>query len=157
MKRLIYLLFGLVLALAIIGVPKDVNANGTSITYAELKAYQEKQADDQWSADLTAYAQTLVGKRTGTCVQSLRNYFGVPANEVSGWAKTTKINSQTGKVGAVIVFKNLSKWGHVGIILKDEGDSWLYFHSNYDFHGHGRVDHIKKTDKHISGYRIINY
>jgi len=132
-------------------------ANDSYVTYDQLKAYQEKQAELEWSRQLTVYAQTLVGKRTGTCVLALRNKFGVPRNEVQGAAKTTKINSSVGKVGAVIVFKNLSKWGHVGYIIADEGDHWLYFHSNMDFRGTGRIDRIAKNDNKISGYRIINY
>lgn len=148
------------IALVVLATPistTTATADSSYLTYDQLKAYTEKQAEQQWSAQLVAYAQTLVGKRTGTCVLSLRNHFGVPRNEVQGAAKTTKINSTTGKVGAVIVFRNLSKWGHVGYIIADDGDNWLYFHSNYDFRGTGRIDRIAKTDKKISGYRIINY
>lgn len=157
MKRIISLLLGIAVSLACVGVPKHTNAVDNYLTYDELRAYQEKQAENEWSNQLVAYASTLVGQRTGQCVLALRQRFGVPAREVSGAAKSTKINSPVGKVGSVIIFKNLSKWGHVGILLRDEGDSWLYFHSNYGFNGRGRVDRIKKTDKHISGYRIINY
>lgn len=156
LKRLYILLFGIFIS-SFIGVPKDVNAIDSYLTYDELKAYQEKKAEEQWSAELVAYSQTLVGKRTGQCVLALRQRFGVPKNEVQGMAKSTQINSQTGKVGSVIVFKNLSKYGHVGIIIKDEGSHWLYFHSNMDWRGTGRIDRISKTDPRISGYRIINY
>lgn len=146
----------LALGLLFYRVPTATAADGY-VTYDELKAYQEKQAEIEWSRQLTAYAKTLVGKRTGQCVTSLRNYFGVPRADVQGLAKHTKINSASGKVGAVIVFRNLSKYGHVGYIIADEGDTWLYFHSNIDWRGTGRIDKIKKTDPHISGYRVINY
>lgn len=157
MKRLISLLFGIAIAIPLVGVPKDLKALDTHLTYAELKAYEEKKANDEWSDQLVAYSQTLVGKKTGQCVLSLRNYFGVPKSEVQGMAKHTKANSSVGQVGSVIIFKNMSKYGHVGILIKDQGDSWLYFHSNIDWHGTGRINSIRKDDYRISGYRIINY
>lgn len=152
-----YILPIIIAATLLLNPVKTATAEDSYLTYDQLKAYTEKQAELEWSKQLTAYAQTLVGKRTGSCVLSLRNHFGVPRNEVQGAAKQTKINSSTGKVGAVIVFRNLSKWGHVGLIIADEGDHWLYFHSNMSFTGRGRIDRIAKTDKKISGYRIINY
>jgi hypothetical protein len=148
------------IALVVLATPISTHtatADSSYLTYDQLKAYTEKQAEQQWSAQLVAYAQTLVGKRTGTCVLSLRNHFGVPRADVQGLAKSTKINSKTGKVGAVIVFRNLSKYGHVGYIIADHGDTWLYFHSNIDWRGTGRIDKIAKTDSRISGYRLINY
>ena len=145
------------IATTLVGVPKHLKHAEASVTYAELKAYEEEKANNEWSNQLVAHAKTLQGKRTGQCVLALRNKFGVPKSEVQGAAKTTKINSQTGKVGSVIVFRNMSKYGHVGILLQDTGDGWLYFHSNVDWRGTGRIDWISKTDRKISGYRIINY
>lgn len=155
MKRFI-LLFAVSL-LGMVAVPKDLIANDNYLTYEELKKHHERLLEDQWSKDLVVYAQTLVGKRTGQCVLALRQRFGVPRNEVAGLAKHTKINSPTGKVGSVIVFKKMSWAGHVGIILKDEGDGWRYFDSNGDFTQRGAIRWISKTDPRISGYRIINY
>ena len=157
MKRLIILLFSLGLILAGVAVPKDTKALDSYVTYDQLKEYQEKQAEKEWSAQLTAHAQTLVGKRTGTCVLTLRKHFGVPRNEVQGFAKSTRINSKQGKIGSVIVFKNLSKWGHVGITIGEDDQYWYYFHGNIDFKGTGRIDKIAKSDPRISGFRIINY
>jgi hypothetical protein len=156
LKRIISILLGIFI-FTFVGVPKDVNSNDSYVTYEELKIHQEKQAEREWSSQLTAHAQKLVGKKTGHCVLALRNYFGVPRNEVQGMAKNTKTNSTTGKIGSVIIFKNLSKYGHVGLIIDEDPAYWYYFHSNIDWRGTGRIDRIAKNDSHISGYRIIKY
>lgn len=150
------LLFGIMLA--VVAVPKDLKALDTYLTYDELKAYEEKKQEEQWSTALVAYSKTLVGKRTGQCVLTLRNYFGVPRSEVQGAAKSTKINSQTGKVGHVIVFRNMSKWGHVGIQItpvRANGD-FEYFAGNENG-GRAVIKTINVKDRRISGFRIINY
>jgi len=138
-------------------VPKDLNASDSYLTYDELKAYQERQAELEWSRQLTSYAQTLVGKRTGQCVLAIRQRFGVPASEVQGLAKNTRPNTKDAKVGSVIIFKNLSKYGHVGIVLSESDTHVTYFDSNGDWSFKGAIRTIAKTDPRISGYKIINY
>lgn len=161
------MLFGIVIASAVVGAPKDVNAIDTYLTYEELRVYSERQAEIEWSNQLVNYANTLVGKRTGHCVLTLRNYFGVSKNEVQGSAKSTQINSKTGKVGAVIVFRGMSKWGHVAYQItpvRPNGD-FEYFAGNENGSrseiAMGRAKSVIKTinisDPRISGYRIINY
>lgn len=144
-----------------ISMPNQVIANDAGYelqnTYNELqKAYYDQQAEYEWSTQLVAYSKTLVGKRTGQCVTSLRQYFGVPKNEVQGLAKNTKINSSKGKVGAIVVFKRLSWAGHVGyqITPVDTQGNFQYFDSNGNWTGRGAVRTINISDKRISGYRI---
>lgn len=160
LKRLICM-FGIIVAIAVVAVPpKDLKATDTFLTYDQLKEYEAKKAEAQWSADLVAHSKRLIAQRKkNTCVLALRYYFGVPRSEVQGQAKSTRINSQTGKVGAVIVFRNLSKWGHVGfqITPKRTDGNFEFFHCNTDFKGTCKIETINKNDRRISGYRIINY
>lgn len=140
-----------------VGVPKDLKADDSYVTYEQLKAYQEKQLENLWSEQLMAHAQTLVGRRTGQCVLGVRNHFGVPKAEVSGVAKSTIPNTQTGKVGHIIIFKFMSKSGHVGILIRDGGDYWTYWDSNGSNNLRGAIRTINKKDPRITGYRLINY
>lgn len=144
-----------------ISIPEKVIAQDASYelqnTYNQLQqAWYNQQQEYIWSSQLVAYSQTLVGKRTGQCVVSLRQYFGVPKSEVSGLAKNTKINSQTGKVGAIVVFKRMSWAGHVGyqITPVDSQGNFQYFDSNGGWNQRGAVRTINVADKRISGYRI---
>jgi hypothetical protein len=159
-------------ALALLALPIS-NATAQDASY-ELQntfnqyqqAYYNQQAEYQWSAQLVAHAQTLVGKRTGQCVTSIRTYFGVPKSEVQGLAKNTKINSQTGKVGAIVVFKRMSWAGHVGyqITPVDSSGNFQYFDSNGDggryirgrwvWDEKAKIRTINIKDPRISGYRI---
>lgn len=107
------------------------------------------------SKSLTAKAESLVGKRIGQCVMALRQHFGIPYSEIRGYAGSNKPNSKTGEVGAVVIFKLMSQYGHVAIIIGDKGDQWEIFHSNMDWTGTGQIDLISKTDSKITGYKII--
>ncbi len=161
MKRIVLILVALGILALPISIPEKAIANDASYelqnTYNELQqAWYNQQAEYQWSSELVAYSKTLIGKRTGQCVTSLRQYFGVPKSEVQGLAKNTKINSQTGKVGAIIVFKKMSWAGHVGyqITPVDNQGNFQYFDSNGSWGQRGAVRTINVADKRISGYRI---
>lgn len=153
LKKLTLILLGILIVLPFIGAPKDVKAIDSYLTYDQLKAYQEKQEEMEWSSQLVIYSQTLTGKRTGQCVLALRNYFGISRSEIQGLAKNTKINSKIGKVGSIIVFKP----NHVGIMIKDDGNNWSYFDSNGGQYEIGAIRKIAKNDPKIKGYRLINY
>lgn len=142
------------MALSVFAFPiNTVKANGLQETYNPQQTAFD--AEQQWSSQLVAHAQTLVGKRTGQCVTSLRTYFGIPRTEVQGFAKNTKINSSQPKVGSVIVFKKMSWAGHVGLVIKTEGELVTYFDSNGDWRQRGAIRTININDRKISGYRII--
>jgi len=148
LKRFICLL-GL-LAIAMVAVPKDLNAKDSYLTYDQLKAYQQEQeiakaktAEAQWSNQLVAYSKTLVGKRTGQCVLALRNHFGISKSEVQGMAKSTRPNTQTPTVGSIIVL-NMSKVGHVGIVIKVDGNVITYFDINGNWTQRGAIRTIIK-------------
>lgn len=167
MKRLLVILA--LIALAIPISAKEVMADNSQQTYGLQETYNPqpqytaeeiaKIQEAEWSRQLVAHAQALRGKRTGQCVTALRQYFGVPRSEVQGLAKNTKINSPTGKVGAVVVFKRLSWAGHVGIQITpvDSNGNFQYFDSNGSWGGRGAIRTININDRRISGYRIINY
>lgn len=142
------------MALVVLALPiSTATAKDSYLTYDELKAYQQKQEEQQWSAQLVAYSQTLVGKRTGQCVTSLRQYFGISKNEVQGLAKSTKPNTQSPKVGSIIILK-MSRAGHVGIVIKVDGELVTYFDSNGSWTQRGAIRTILINDRRISGYRI---
>lgn len=147
-------LFTILVALVLLAVPiSNSNAKDNELTQEQI----QKQEELRKSEELLAYAHTLVGKRTGQCVLALRQYFSVSKDEVSGMAKNTKINSQTGKVGAVVVFRNMSRFGHVGYQItpvRQNGDFEI-FHSNGDWTQRGEILTINIKDPRISGYRII--
>lgn len=155
-------------ALVVLALPISAQANGlqeqtnglqetynpqTQISQEELAKIQEQE----WSRQLVSYAQTLKGKRTGQCVVALRKYFGISRSEVQGLAKNTKINSPTGKVGAIVVFKKMSWAGHVGIQITpvDSQGNFQYFDSNGNWNKRGAIRTININDRRISGYRII--
>jgi hypothetical protein len=145
------------IALVVLAIPINTTIADDSVkTYDLQQAYYNQQAEYQWSSQLVTYSKTLVGKRTGQCVTSLRQYFGVPRSAVQGLAKNTKINSQTGKVGAIVVFKNMSWAGHVGyqITPTDSQGNFQYFDSNGGWSLRGAVRTININDRRISGYRI---
>ena len=129
--------------------------NGLQDTYNPQQ--QAHLQEIEWSNQLVAYARSLEGKRLGQCVLTLRNYFGVPRSEVQGMAKNTKINSSTGKVGAVVVFKRMSWAGHVAIQITpvDSNGNFQYFAGNEN-RGRAVIKTININDPRISGYRIIN-
>lgn len=137
-----------------ISIPEKVVAKDDYLTYDQLKAYEEKRQEQEWSNQLVAYSKTLVGKRTGQCVVALRKYFGVPKGQMGGMAKSTQPNTREAKVGSIIVFKNMSKWGHVGIVIKVDGELVTYFDSNGQWAERGAIRTIIKSDRRISGYKI---
>lgn len=133
----------------------EAQENGLQDTYNPQQ--QAHLQEIEWSNQLVAYARSLEGKRLGQCVLTLRNYFGVPRSEVQGMAKNTKINSSTGKVGAVVVFKRMSWAGHVAIQITpvDSNGNFQYFAGNEN-RGRAVIKTININDPRISGYRIIN-
>lgn len=137
-----------------ISVPEKAIADDSFVTMDQLIAYEAKKAEREWSNQLVAYSQTLVGKRTGQCVMAVRNYFGVSKNDVQGKARSTKPNSKDPKVGSVIVL-NLSKVGHVGIVIAVDGELVTYFDSNGNWTQRGAIRTIIKSDRRIIGYRVV--
>lgn len=156
MKKYLIALVALGILALPISIPEKVVAKDDYLTYDQLKAYETQKAEQEWSRQLVAYSKTLVGKRTGQCVLAIRHYFGISRNEVAGMAKYTRPNTQTPKVGSVIIFKGMSKYGHVGIVIATDGELVTYFDSNGDFTQRGAIRTIIKSDRRISGYRIIN-
>lgn len=130
----------------------------------EVKRLLYEEAQKQKSIELTAKAESLVGTRQGQCVVAVRKFLGVGKDEVQGLAKSTKINSKTWEVGAIIVFRGMSSAGHVAVALFADSEDWLWY---YDSNGSGRyvngvwrgdekakIRKIKLSDYRISGYRI---
>lgn len=149
------------IALVVLAFPISTKAEDSYKTYDLQQTYntqqQAKYDELQWSYQLVAYAKTLEGKRTGQCVLTLRNYFGIPRSEVQGLAKSVIPNTQNAKIGSVIIL-NMSKYGHVGIVIALEADNIVYFDGNGNWTQRGAIRRINKNDKRIRGYRIIqNY
>lgn len=147
--------FILLTALTLFALPiNKVKANELQETYNPQQQAQIQELE--WSNQLVSHARTLEGKRLGQCVTTLRKYFGVPRSEVQGMAKNTRINSPTGKVGAIVVFKRMSWAGHVAIQITpvDSNGNFQYFAGNEN-RGRAVIKTINISDKKISGYRII--
>lgn len=68
-------------------------------------------------------------------------------------AKSTKPNTQTPKVGSIIILK-ISKVGHVGIVIRVDGDLITYFDSNGSWTQRGAIRTIINGDRRIAGFRI---
>lgn len=154
LKRIFLTLLALGVFAIPINIPEKAIAKDDYLTYDQLKAYQEQKEEQEWSTQLTAYSSTLVGRRTGQCVLALRNYYGVRRSEVQGLAKNTKANTKEPKIGSVIILK-MSWAGHVGIVIKVDGDLVTYFDSNGSWTQRGAVRTIIKSDRRIAGYRIV--
>lgn len=164
---------------SLLGIPQKAENQTISPDSPEFKVQQEEiqraqeelakqlyeEAQQQKSVELTAKAESLVGTKQGQCVVAVRKFLGVGKDEVSGMAKSTKINSQTWEVGAIIVFRGMSSAGHVAVSLFADSDNWLWY---YDSNGSGRyingvwhgdekakIRKIKLDDWRISGYHII--
>lgn len=115
----------------------------------------KKQKEKEYKQSLITKAERLKGKYQGQCVVAVRNFLGVGRDQIQGMAKSTKINSREPKIGSIIVLA-MSKAGHVGVILDDQGERLMYFDSNGDWRQRGAIRYINKNDPRIRGYRIIN-
>lgn len=136
------------------GIPNQAKSD---LTVEDLKVYEQqvaKQKEQEKQAALLQRAESLVGQRIGSCVLGVRYLTGVGRDQVSGAAKTTKTNSTTPSVGAIIV-TNESWWGHVGVVLKIEGDRVYIWETNYRWNGKASTRWISTKDKKIKGYKII--
>lgn len=153
MKRLIVILLALIVLAIPISTTKTAIADDSHKTNDLHEAYIAYLGAQEWSAQLTSYSKTLVGKRTGQCVTSLRAYFGESRKDVQGLAKNTKPNTQTPEIGSIIILK-MSWAGHVGKIIDIDGNTITYWDSNGDWSQRGAIRTININDRRIAGYRI---
>lgn len=144
-----------------------MNENSTQTQNAIIAKIQLQEQQEILSKNLTARAEELLGSRQGQCVVAIRNFLGVGKDEVSGWAKDTKVNSKTPEVGSVIVFwgTKKNKYGHVGGVLFTTWDDYVVYYSpnakgtwKEIMAGRGRatISKVKINSKTIKGYRTVN-
>jgi hypothetical protein len=93
------------------------------------------------------------GKYVGSCVIGVRQLLGVGRDKVGGLASSTKVNSQTPEVGAIIKL-NMSKYGHVGVVLDFTSTQISYYDTNWSWNGRADIRTINITDKRILGYQM---
>jgi hypothetical protein len=93
---------------------EEIQAYEESIKQEEIIKVAEEKARAQEA--LLLKAKSLEGKRGGSCVVFVKNFYGVTGSW--GWARNVKVNSKTPQVGAVMV-TNQSKYGHVQIVLTE--------------------------------------
>lgn len=129
-------------------------ADDSYLTYDQLAAFQAKQAEEEWSRQLVAYAETLKGTKWEWCVIGVRKYFGVPYSELRGAARSNKPDTQTPEIGSVIIM-NMSKWGHVGMVIAKDDNKVTYIDWNGGGSGRGTIRTIAINDKRIIGYKIV--
>lgn len=139
--------------------PSQVESNSLSVS--ELQAFEESVRLEREARERIIYqeylykkAQSLVGKRGGTCVIFVKSFFGV--KDSWGWARNVKVNSKTPQVGSVMV-TNQSKWGHIQIVLTpvDEHNGIWIVDSNYNFDGKVRIRYVILNKTPVIGYRIL--
>ena len=106
------------------------------------------------SLALTSRAVAQRGKYYGACVIGVRQFLGVGRDQIQGMAKNTTINSQHPEVGAIIVL-NMSRYGHVGVVLKITETEVIYYDTNYHWNGRAGIEKINIQDKRIKGYKIL--
>lgn len=129
-------------------------AEDSYLTYDQLAAFQAKQAEEEWSRQLVAYAETLRGTKWEWCVIGVRKYFGVPYSKLSGAARSNKPDTKTPEIGSVIIM-NMSKWGHVGMVIAKDENKVTYIDWNGGGGGRGAIRTIAINDKRIIGYKIV--
>lgn len=156
----------LIVAILFLGIPTVLAQENIDPDYyvkieAEYKAEQlrlEKEAEELriklLSEELTARAQKLVGVWQGQCVIGVRKFLGVGRNVVQGRAITTKTDTTTWTVGAIIVLR-LSSAGHVGVTLYSDGVHGWYYDTNGDWTERGAIRKIRLDSPLIVGYKII--
>lgn len=133
---------------------KTAVAEDSYLTYDQLAEFQAKQAEDEWSRQLTAYSQTLVGTKWEWCVIGVRKYFGVPYSKLNGAARSNKPDTKEPQVGSVMVL-NMSKWGHVAMTLSYDDTKITYIDWNGGGGGRGTIRTIARNDKRIIGFKIV--
>lgn len=118
-------------------------------------AAQELYDDWNHKQELIAKAEKLKGTKQGQCVVAVRKFLGVGRDEIQGMAKYTKTNSESPEVGAIIKL-NMSRYGHVGVVLDDTENTVTYYDSNGQWTERAAIRTIDINDPRILGYKIIN-
>lgn len=136
--------------------------NPQFIAAAELTPLQyEKQTEAIFKEQQEALSQSLVsrayaqrGKWYGQCVIGVRQFLNVGRSEVSGFAKNTEINSHDPFVGSIIVL-NMSRAGHIGVVLYETPSEIYYYDTNYSWNGRAAIHSIAINDTRIKGYHKV--
>jgi len=115
---------------------------------------EQLQLEEEKKALLTK-AQKLKGTYQGQCVTAVRSFLNVTPDIISGAAKTLKTDSDTPEIGAIIKL-NMSKYGHVGVVLDESETTITYYDSNGSWTQRAAIRTIEKDDPRILGYKIIN-
>lgn len=118
------------------------------------KQYEEEQQRQELIDDLFAKATAKRGTRQGQCVIAVRSFLQIGRDQIQGYARNTKINSKEPEIGSIIKL-NMSKAGHVGVVLNFDDEVITYYDSNGDWRQRGEIRKMKRKDKRILGYRII--
>lgn len=116
-----------------------------------IEQLQKQIRLDNLSKELSAKAQSLVGKKTGQCTLAVRSFLGVGPDEIHGYVQTT-INSHDPYVGSIIVIVGRSR--HSGVVLFSTPTEVTYYDSNGDWKETSKIRTIKVTDKRIKGYHV---
>lgn len=119
----------------------------------QLKAYEEKKAEQEWSNQLVAYSKTLVGKKGGQCIVFVRQFTGASRSQVSGMARNLRTNSKTPKIGAIVKTQE-SIYGHVAIQIAETETQIMVMESNYHWNQRISTRWINKNSPKIVGYLV---
>lgn len=126
-------------------IPKP--KNGPTLTVEELRDFRHQQ-------ELYKKAVSLVGSYQGQCVIAVRSFLGIGRDQIQGWARSTKVNSQIAEIGSIIVL-NMSVYGHVGVVIKQNEHTITYYDSNGGWRGRAAIRTINKNSPKIIGYRLV--
>lgn len=140
------LLIALVIALSLI--PKEATSATDFQAQAQYEQWGREEKlrleteynawlEDQKSKELTDKAQKLVGKHGGQCLIFARNFTGI---WIQGYAGNVKAIDVEPEVGGIYKSR-----GHVGVVLKDNGETLTIVDSNYKYDERIRIREIPKT------------
>ena len=126
------------------------------LQYERLKQLEEERIRlEEEKQALMEKALKLKGTWQGQCVVAARKFIDATRDDISGRARDLQVNSDIPEIGAIIKL-NMSKVGHVGIVLDETETTIIYYDSNGSWTQRASIREIKKDDPKILGYKIIN-
>lgn len=132
-----------------------IKISASELTQDEIIKYQQEEEQRQLSNTLTGLAIAQKGKWYGQCVIGVRQFLRVGKNKISGRAKDFETQGTEPVIGAVIKL-NMSKYGHVGVVISFTEEEITYYDTNGDWKGRAAIRTIDSEDKRILGYKIVN-
>lgn len=130
---------------------QPIKTRAAVLSTEKIQEYQYNEEQKELSDYLTSRANAYQGTYQGSCVIAVRQFLELGWDQIHGYARNTPINSQVPAIGEIIVL-NLSKFGHVGVIISLDDGIITYYDSNGDWQQRGAIRTIRSDDARIIGY-----